>query len=136
MVGEVVLDFADADVHPAANDNVFGPARHSYVAVVGHHPQIARLRKAVGGEQGGGLLGVGEVFDHVGGTAVGDVALGAAGHFVPLWIDDPDLGAGQGRTLRRQGPRHVVVRGTAGGHQVFTAPVKAEHLDVGKRCAG
>ena len=82
MVGEVVLDFADADVHPPANDNVFGSARHSHVAVVGHHPQIARLRQTVGSEQGRGLLGVGEVFDHVGWPAVGDVTLGAAGHFV------------------------------------------------------
>src|ERR1700738_1051312 len=101
MVGEVVLDFADADVHPAANDDVFGSARHSDVAVVGHHPQIAGLGKAVGGKQGSGLLGVGEVFDHVGGAAVGDVTLDAARHFVPCGVDDPDLRAGQGRNVRR-----------------------------------
>ena len=84
MVGQVLLDLADADVHPAANDDVFGPARDSHVSVVGHLPEISRLGEAVLGEKGRGFFGIREVFNHVGGAAVGDVALGTARHFVPL----------------------------------------------------
>ena len=136
MVGEVVLDFANADVHPAANDDVFGSAGHAHIAVVGHHPEIAGLRQAVRGEQGRGLFGIGEVFDHVGRAAVGDVALGAAGHLVPCDIDDLYLCTRHRRAVRCEGPRHVVIDRTRGGDQVFAAPVEAEHLDVGKLCVG
>src|SRR5258707_15784166 len=121
MVDEVVLDLANADVHPPANDNVFGSTGHSYVAVVGHHSQIARLRQTVDSEQGHGLLGIGEIFDHVGRSAVGDVTLGAAGHFVPLDIDDLYLCTWHRRAIRCQGPRRIVVDGTRGGDQVFAA---------------
>src|ERR1700752_1638294 len=108
MIGEVVLDFANADVHSTANDNVFGSAGHPHIAVVGHHAQIARSREALGGEQGSGFLGVGEVFDHVRGTAVGDVALGAAGNFVPFAIADRARRTGHGCAVGGQGARQVV----------------------------
>ena len=104
MVGEMLLDLPDADVHPAANDDVFGPARDPYVSVLGHHPQIAGLGKAVLGEQGRGFLRVGEIFDHVGLPAVGDVALGAARHLVAVEIDDFDLRARHRGAVGSQGP--------------------------------
>ncbi len=84
MIGKVVLDLADADVHSAADDDVLGSAGHPDIAVVGHHAQVARHGESVLGEKGSSLVGIGKVFDHVGGPAVRDVALGAAGHFVPL----------------------------------------------------
>ncbi len=87
----MVLDLADADVHPTADDDVLGPAGYPDVAVVGHLPEIARLGKAFVGEQRRGFLGVGEIFDHVGRAAVGDVALGASRHLVAVVIDDLDL---------------------------------------------
>ena len=103
MVGQMLLDLADADVHPAANDDVFRPARYSHVSVVGHLPEISRLGEAVLGEKGRSFPGIREVFNHVGGAAVSDVALGTSRHFVPIVVNDFDFGAGYRPAVRRQG---------------------------------
>ena len=55
----MLLDLADADVHPTADDDIFGSAGYSDVAVVSHLPQIARLGKAFLGEQSCGFFGIG-----------------------------------------------------------------------------